>query len=106
MSVFDTINSRSIEALKRVMGQPATLTYASDGTTISVTICYLEFVGAVDDNRRAIFTVATADFNGTIPDRGDYFVLDNETDRWTVIDVRDDKAGSIELRCDGRGGRL
>ncbi len=104
-SVFETVSQYALGALQRPLGEQATYTYAATGVSFAVTVIFNEFVGAIDDRRRAIFTVAAADF-ATPPDRGDYFVLAGETDRWTVLDVRDDKAGGIELRCDGTLGRL
>lgn len=104
-SVFETIARYAMGALQRPLGETATYTYAASQATQPVLVIFNEFVGAIDDRRRAIFTVAAADFSPP-PDRGDYFVLTGETDRWTVTDVRDDKAGGIELRCDGTLGRL
>lgn len=104
-SIFETLTNRALGALQRSMGTPATFTYAADGSTATITVIFNEFVGAIDDRRRGIFTVAAADFT-TPPDRGDHFVLEGDTDRWTVLDVRDDQAGGIELRCDGTLARL
>lgn len=94
-----------MSALQRSMATTAMFTYARTGVTVSVPVIFNEFVGAIDDRRRAIFTVAAADFS-IPPDRGDFFVLEGETSRWTVLDVRDDQAGGIELRCDGTLRRL
>jgi hypothetical protein len=104
-SIFETISQRAMGAIQRPLGESATFTHVATGTSLTVTVVFNEFVGAIDDRRRAIFTVATADF-ATSPDRGDYFVLSGATDRWTVLDVRDDQAGGMELRCDGTLGRL
>lgn len=105
MSIFETLTGRAMGALQRAMAASATFTVARTGATSTVLVIFNEFVGAIDDRRRAIFTVASADFT-TPPDRGDHFVLDGDTARWTVIDVRDDQAGGVELRCDGTLRRL
>ena len=65
-----------------------------------------EFVGFVDDVRRAVWTFKGVDVTGVSVDRTDYFVLDGETDQWSIVDVRDDKAGGIEVRADGALERL
>lgn len=105
VSIFETLTNRAMGALQRSMAVRAEFTVAKTGATSTVWVIFNEFVGAIDDRRRAIFTVAAADF-ATPPDRGDYFVLEGETSRWTVMDVRDDQAGGIELRCDGTLRRL
>lgn len=104
-SVFETISRYAMGALQRPLGETATYTYAASQVTQTVVVIFNEFVGAVDDRSRAIFTVSAADF-APPPDRGDYFVLTGETSRWTVIDVRNDQAGGIELRCDSSLVRL
>ena len=92
-------------ALKGRLMQDSTLTYASDGTSLTVQVAFNEQVGFVDDQRRAVFTF-DADDTTTEIQRGDYFVLDGETDRWYAVDIRIDKAGAVEVRCDGYMERL
>src|SRR5688572_21554406 len=105
MSTFETLSNRAIDALARTLGEPATFTHVAMGVSESITVIFNEFVGAIDDRRRAIFTLQATEL-ATPPDRGDYFVLSGETDRWTVLDVRDSKAGDYEIRADGTLGRL
>lgn len=104
-SVFESAFGNAMGALGRALGETATLTHVDDQSTETVTVIFNEFVGAIDDRRRAIFTLAGGDVATTIQ-RGDYFVLSGETTRWTVTDVRDDKSGGLEIRCDGTLERL
>lgn len=104
-STFDNLSAKAIDALTRVMGSAATFTFAATAASETVSVIFNEFVGAVDARRRAIYTIAATGISAA-PSRGDYFVLDGETDRWVVVDVRDSKAGDYELRCDGTLERL
>ena len=101
-SDFEELFDMAFDSLADVLGVDprATYTVLTTGVSSLVTIIFNEQVGAVDSFRRAVFTADRDDF-ATPPDRGDYFVLSGETDRWVVIDVRDDKSGGYELRCDG-----
>ena len=104
MGRFDDLFDNAYDVLNSVEGEDASFYYATaPSTAYSVTPIFNEQVGAIDGYRRAVFTVDAdgAPFATTSPQRGDFFVLDGETDRWVVVDVRDDKAGAIELRCDG-----
>ena len=88
-------------------GEPtaATLTHVVDGTTENFLVMFNEQVGFVDDRRRAVFTFDADDVLVAV-DRGDFFVLDGDTERWYAVDIRDDKAGGIEIRCDATLERL
>ena len=94
-----------MDALKGRLMQDAVLTYVADGATLTLSVVFNEMVGFVDDQRRAVFTF-DADDTTTEIQRGDYFVLDGETDRWNAVDIRIDKAGAVEVRCDGYLERL
>jgi hypothetical protein len=105
-SVFENLMVHALSALTRALGEDATLHRADGAASQAITVIFNEFVGFVDDRRRAVFTIYGADNTGDPLDRGDYFVLDGETDRWTIVDVRDDKSGGIEVRADGALERL
>jgi len=81
-----------------------TYTVAATGVTVARQVIFNEQVGAVDARRRSVFTFDRDDI--PLPVRGDHFVIDGESDRWTVVDVRDDRSGGIETRCDGTLERL
>lgn len=81
----------------RVLGDSAAYTTVA-GVTSTVVVVFNEFVGAIDNKQRAIFTVSSEAV--AAPQRGDSFVLDGETQRWDVVDVRASRAGEFELRCD------
>ena len=69
-----------------------------DGTVVTVNAIYNEFVAAIDDFGNAIFTIASDPTLGLAePERGDELTFAGE--QWTVIDIRNDEAGMIELRC-------
>jgi len=72
-----------------------------DGTTVGgVTVLFNEFVGAVDDQARATFHASGLATNGiTDPGEGDSFTLASG-EVWYVVDVRDSKDDTLELRCD------
>jgi len=58
---------------------------------------YNELVGAMDDFGNAVFTVSTdASIGIAAPERGDEITF--QGDKWVIVDVRDDFAGSAELR--------
>lgn len=94
-----------MDVLKRHLMQTATLTYAVDGSTATLSVAFNEQVGFVDDKLRAVF-VYDADDLSTELQRGDFFVLEGKTQRWYAVDIRDDKAGGIEVRCDAFMERL
>ena len=100
-NVFERNMSDALDSLNRVMGESTTFTYAAEETTQSITVVFNEFVGFVDNYRRAIFTARTDAFSTREPVRGDHFVLAGETARWKIVDVRNDQSGGVELRCDG-----
>lgn len=98
-SDFEELFDIAWESLAGVLASTATYTVASSGADSEISVIFNEFVGAVDEFGRAIFTADRDDFSDA-PVRGDYFVLAGETNRWVVVDVRDDKSGGYELRCD------
>lgn len=68
---------------------------ALDGTTTTGIPAAFEFqVGAVDEKERAVFRVR----DNVAWQRGDYVTFESE--QWTVIDIRPDSLGILELRCD------
>ena len=104
MSDFEDIFNLAYDVVDSVEAEAATFYYATDPSTgTAVTAVFNEQVGAIDGYRRAVFTVDAdaSPFSTTEPQRGDFFVLSGQTDRWVVVDVRNDQAGAIELRCDG-----
>ena len=103
-SVFENTFDLAMDVLKDVLATDATYTVASTQVTTTKQVIFNEQVGFVDNRRRAVFTFDRDDVSA--PVRGDYFVIDGETDRWTIVDVRDDRAGGIEVRCDGTMERL
>lgn len=98
--------SHALDVLKEVEGEAATLFRADGSASQAVTAIFNEFVGFVDDRRRSVWTLKGSDLTGSALDRGDYFVLSGQTDRWTIVDVRDDQAGGVEVRADGALERL
>lgn len=98
--------SHAFDVMKKVEGESATLYYGDGSGSQAITAIFNEFVGFVDDRRRSVWTFKGVDVTGVAADRGDYFVLSGETDQWSIIDVRDDKAGGVEVRADGALGRL
>ncbi len=104
MSDFEDIFDLAYDVVDSVEAEAANFYYATDPTSATaVTAVFNEQVGAIDGFRRAVFTVDadSAPFSTTEPKRGDFFILSGDTDRWYVVDVRNDQAGAIELRCDG-----
>ena len=100
-NAFERMMSHAFDVLKGVEGEAATLYYGDGSGSQAITVIFNEFVGFVDDRRRSVWTFKGVDVTGVSADRGDYFVLDGETDQWEIVDVRDDKAGGIEVRADG-----
>lgn len=98
-SDFEELFGIAWESLAGVLAETATFTAASTGTETEISVIFNEFVGAVDEFGRAVFTADRDDF-ASAPKRGDYFVLAGETTRWWIVDVRDDKSGGYELRAD------
>lgn len=85
--------------------EEATLTHIADDSSYSILVIFNEQVGFIDDIRRAVIIVDADDVQQVV-DRGDYFVLDGETDRWYAQNVRIDKIGTYEIRCDSYLERL
>lgn len=76
-------------------------TYTSvDGLTVkTIKVLYNEFVGAIDEKGRSLFSLDADPTLGVAqPRRGDRFVYQGVT--WRVVDFRSDEAGMHEVRCD------
>lgn len=72
-----------------------TLTITDNDGADVVSIAVFEFqVGAVDEKERAVFRFKDDD----VLLRG-YFI-EYQSQRWTVVDVRPDELGMLEVRCD------
>ena len=103
--IFESAFEHAMDSLKGRLMQTATLTYAVDATTVTLSVSFIEQVGFVDDRLRAVFTFDADDVTTELQ-RGDFFVLEDDTQRWYAVDIRDDKAGGIEVRCDAYLERL
>lgn len=97
-SQFETDMGYGLDALLRPMALSVAVHYV-DGTSETVSAIYNEQVGFIDDNGRAVFTLKRDDLAQALK-RVDYFLIDGESVRWNVTDVRDDKSGGLEVRCD------
>lgn len=83
-----------------MLGDAATYRTRDGQTTSSVNVLFNEFVGAVDDQARATFHISALASNGiTDPQEADSFTLASG-EKWYVVDVRDSKDDTFELRCD------
>ncbi|MCO5167875.1 MAG: hypothetical protein M9894_16145 [Planctomycetes bacterium] len=102
MNFFDLLSGRAFDATAHVMGFAAEYVHADTGEAKQLRVLPDEFVGAIDDNRRALFTVRDTDFPAEKPARGDWFVLEGKTERWYVVNLRQSLAGDWELRTEGR----
>jgi hypothetical protein len=82
------------------LGDSVTYRPVDSATSRTISAVFNEFVGAIDEISRAIFTIhADNDTRGvTNPRRGDRITLDGR--EWKVVDIRSDEAGTHELRCD------
>ena len=94
-----------MNVLKSRLGRTATLTHVADNSSETITAIFNEYVGYVDNIQRAIWTFDQDDVSTEVL-RGDFFVLDGETAEWHVVDVRNDKAGGVEVRADSMLPRL
>lgn len=100
MSEFGRQLNEGMRGLLDYLGDPATYTKI-DGTTKPVRVLFNEYVGAVDNQGRASFSVSTEPTDPySVPDpvEGDFFIF--ETVTWVVVDVRDSEDGTAEIRCD------
>lgn len=79
-----------------------TVTYtAVDGTSTTISAIFNEQVGAIDPLGRAVFHISTLASNGIdLPEEGATIQISGESAIWIVVDVRDSKDDSAELRCD------
>ena len=108
-SIFDRIFKRGLDRLVEVHGVTVNVyraTGGQDGNPESFLAIFNEQVGAVDEIGRTVFTFRLADAATPALDRGDWFVLPGETERWYIVNYRDDKSGGIEVRCDRKLVRL
>jgi hypothetical protein len=81
------------------VGETATYTTVDQVTTKSLHVIFNEFVGAIDEKGRGLFSISSdATLGIVLPRRGDSFLLNSV--RWYVVDFRTDHAGLHELRCD------
>ena len=78
------------------LGETATYETVDGLTTLSLSVIFNEFVGAIDEKGRALFSIQQSDVN--LPRRGDKLTLSGKV--WYVVDFRTDEAGLHELRCD------
>lgn len=104
---FDSIFDFGMDVLMARIGNKtdATLTHLADASSYTIQVIFNEQVGFIDDIRRAVLVVDEDDVTQEIR-RGDYFVLAGETDRWYCQNVRIDKIGTYEIRCDSYLERL
>lgn len=72
------------------------------GASFAIRVIFNEQVGFIDNRQRAVWNMVRDDLQtaGVTVARGHYFILSGETLRWTIVDLRDDKAGLIEVRAD------
>lgn len=103
---FENMMAHGLRVMRERLAESATLYKADGSASQTVQVIFNEQVGFVDNRRRAVWTMKGSDLTTGDINRGDYFVLDGETDQWTVVDVRDDKSGGIEVRADGALERL
>lgn len=106
MGLFANLMDRGFNAMERSLAVNVTLVRAEDASTETFLCVFNEYVGAVDDDRRGLFTFRSSNLTGALPERTDYLTVEGDTDRWYVRDVRDDKSGGIEIRADGKLSRL
>jgi len=100
MSDFGDEFQVSMEVLLDTHGDSVTYKTRAGVTVGGVTVLFNEFVGAVDDQARATFHASGLAANGiTDPNEGDSFTLASG-EVWYVVDVRDSKDDTLELRCD------
>lgn len=78
------------------LGEEAMYVTVDGLTTVTLNVVFNEFVGAIDEKGRALFSISEADV--AIPRRGDRLTLSGKV--WYVVDFRTDEAGLHELRCD------
>ena len=64
-------------------------------TATACTVVFQFFVGALDNRENAIIRVRISDI--ALVETGNYFILDGDTERWNVNDVRD-IPGQFECR--------
>ena len=81
------------------LGDSITYRVVNSSTTRTINAVFNEFVGAIDEIARAIFTIHSDAVRGVVePRRGDRLTLNGV--EWKVVDIRSDNAGTHELRCD------
>lgn len=100
MSEFGDEFQVAMEVILDVHGDSVTYKTRAGVTVGNVVAVFNEFVGAVDDQARAIFEISGLAANGiTDPGEGDSFALASG-EVWYVVDVRDSKDDTLSLRCD------
>ena len=95
MTDFKDDFENAFEPMLDYMGDTVVYTPVG-GTAVTIQAIFNEQVGAIDDRQRAIITVDASVV--TNPRRGDRFTLSSRT--WKTVDVREDEAGTVEMRCD------
>lgn len=81
------------------VGENCTYVTVDQVTTKTIKVIFNEFVGAIDEKARALFSLdADPTLGVNQPRRGDSFVF--QGNRWKVVDFRSDEAGMHEVRCD------
>lgn len=97
MSTFGDMFAVSRTKLIELLSDSATYK-TKDGATKTIDVIFNEQVGALDDFANAVFTFSSdATVGISDPVRGDQIIIFGGT--WTVVDVRDDKAGTVEVRA-------
>lgn len=96
MGIFESRFLLGYSRIEDVMSDPATYTAPDGITSQSVTVIYNELVGALDQFGNAVFSVKTDELTAA---RGGVLVIDGTTEPWVIVDVRDARDGTAELRC-------
>lgn len=81
------------------VGENCAYTDVTGATTKTIKVVFNEFVGAIDEKGRALFSLDADATDGILqPRRGDKFVFQGV--QWQVVDFRSDETGMHEVRCD------
>ena len=95
MSIFGDRFRLGYARVEDYTGDPATYTSRDGLTTQSITVIFNELVGALDPYSNAVFSINTDELAS--PERGGIITLDSDV--WVIVDVRDAKDNSAEVRC-------
>lgn len=81
--------------LERAVGETAVLYTSKDRqTTLTIPLIFNEQVGALDPFSNGVFHIRT---DLVVPERNATLTLDGEV--WSIVDVRDARDGTCEVRC-------